>query len=176
VIFSFIFTDLFWGMLLILLGISILVKVLLGCNIPIVRIFLALLLIYGGTSLIIGTLPQYSEETILFQKADLKPQKLESTYTIALSSARLDFSSIRLKEPQKVKVTTILGNTKIKLNKSIPTELYINTAFANAKLPDDNKVSISGSYAFKMPADSTQKPLLKLEANVVLGNLEINAE
>lgn len=173
---SFIFTELFWGTLLILFGISILIKVLLGIDIPIVRIFVALILIYGGVTLVLGTLPQYSKESIIFQKASLKPKKLESMYTIALSSATLDFSSLRFKEPQEVKVTTILGSTKIKLNKSLPTEIYVNTSFANAQLPNDDKVSFSGSYPYKIPADSTQEPLLKLQANVVLGNLEISTE
>ncbi len=173
---SFFFTELFWGALLILFGISILIKVLLGIDIPIVRIFVALLLIYAGVSLVIGQLPQYSKESILFQKAELKPEKLESMYTVALSSATLDFSAIRLKKPQSVKVNTILGTTKIKLNKSLPTELLVNASFANALLPNHDKISFSGKYRYQIPPDSTETPLLKLEANVVFGNLEIITE
>ena len=68
------------------------------------------------------------------------------------------------------------SSSKIKLNKSLPTELLVNASFANALLPNHEKISFSGKYRYTIPPDSTETPLLKLEANVVFGNLEITTE
>ena len=51
---GFVFSEVFWGIFLIIIGLIIVVKVVFGINIPLMRIILALLLIYIGVSYLTG--------------------------------------------------------------------------------------------------------------------------
>jgi hypothetical protein len=169
---NFLFSEFFWGSALILFGLSLILKVLLGIDIPILRLFMGGLVIYAGLSFILGQgFSCYKKHTIIFNKSRLKPENINKL-TTAFSDTVLDLSNLNITNTETVKINTLFGQTVIKLDKTIPTEIIVNASFANATLPNNNSISF-GSLRYKTSDNLKESPRLILEASVVFGNLEI---
>lgn len=64
---NFLSSGLFWGLILVLLGLSVILKSVFHINIPLIKILLAILLIYWGITLLIGKTSHSSDDMIMFK-------------------------------------------------------------------------------------------------------------
>ena len=141
--FSFFFTELFWGGLLMLLGISMIIKTIFHIDIPIMRTALAILLIYAGFSIITGIgSNKKNRQTIAFEQETIIPEKVDNYYSIMFGKGVIDLTHVKnLDETQKVKINTLFGESIIKINPKIPTIIHVQATFGNAKFPDGTSIS-----------------------------------
>jgi len=172
---GFLFSGVFWGSMLILLGISVIIRILFNVHIPLFRIIFALILVYFGVKVLVGGSwfkPKYNN-TVLFSemKADLSSDSNE--YNIVFGKGRINLTDTALAGKNKViKVNTVFGAGEIRIRPDVPAIIRVKSAFAGARLPDGNIVSF-GEYVYKTKSYTDSGTAIRVDAAVVFGGLEI---
>ncbi len=171
--FGFLFHEVFWGVFLIILGISMVIKVLFHLNIPLFRVALAFLLIYAGISALMGGFaakPQPAND-IFFNDSRIHVVEPQAKYNIFFGKGTIDLSDANLTDTP-IEINTIFGAGIIKINPNLPVKVNLDAAFAGARTPDGNTISF-GNYSYHSPKYKAGERHLEINAHVVFGGLEL---
>jgi predicted membrane protein len=171
---GFIFSGLFWGGILILLGVSVVLNALFRVRIPFFRLFLAFLCFYIGVSVLVGPgSMRRSSDTVVFESRKMSGLVPGGKYDVVFGEGDFDFSGTELKEREnRVEVTTVFGGSEIWIDQDVPTRIEVSSAFGEARLPDRNSV-VFGSRTYESPGYRSDTNHLLIKAAVVFGDLEI---
>ncbi len=167
----------FWGIILILVGASIIFRILFG--ISIFRIVFGLLIIVIGIRVIIGHTGivhhrQHKRDVIFQEYHYTGSAKNNTEYNTIFSKTVHDLRDIELERdrPFKIEINAIFGKSEVILNKNMPVRIEANAVFAGAKMPDGNMVAFGSiNYSNNMNKDSLS--YLVIEANAIFGAVEI---
>lgn len=164
-------STLIWGVFLILLGTSMILKVLFDINIPIFKGALAIFLIYTGISMITGKGVSFNSCKIVQTETKQYKGYSKTTNNSIFGSREIDLNQMPIPEqPKIIAVNSIFGSARIKLNPEIPTLIKIESAFGNVTMPDGKNLSF-GDVVYNTHENS--EPLITLEVNAVFGHVEI---
>lgn len=172
---GFIFSEIFWGAIIVLFGLSILVNVIFHINIPIFRIFIGFIIIYFGIKVIVGG--QWSNEC----KKRTQWKEVKSThmnyqqneYNTLFGKGVIDLKTIPMgTETYNLSLNTIFAETTLKLDPAKPVKISTSAAFAGARFPDGNLISF-GDYVYKSPNFKEDQPYIFIKSSVVFGKLDI---
>lgn len=171
--------SLFWGLLLILIGLSLIIKIVFNIDFPIIKILFAFLFIYLGIKILIGrdfSIFHHDDngQTILFSEKNFSSLEDGKEYSVIFGGGKLDFRTIALPDSETVhcKINTIFGGTEIVLDQNTSVQIKANTAFAGSKMPDGNS-SVFGTINYTTDSSSMKKPKVILETNTVFGGLHV---
>ncbi|MGC8970748.1 MAG: hypothetical protein ACP5K2_00930 [bacterium] len=165
--------SIFWGILLVIIGILVILKYSLHINISIFRIILAVILIYLGISLIFGQFRVQSGSNVIFSERTIKPETLEEEYNIVFGRGYIDLTGISPSELNKsIKIATVFANTTLKIDPNMPIEIDIDCAFGSTITPDGVSISF-GDRTYRTPSVGSNQSYLKIKADTVFGVLEI---
>ena len=168
---SFVFSGLFWGAIVVLIGITIILNGVLGIRIPIIRIVFGLLLIYWGISLLIGARFGRSH-TAVFSDAEIKAISA-GKQDIIFGRGVIDLTGIVLREGiNRYEVNTVFGASVIKVDRSMPVKVVASAAFAGVKLPDGGNVAF-GESTWRSPNLKEDSTYLLVKTDVVFGGTEV---
>ena len=170
---GFLFSGIFWGVVVVLLGLSIILNVVAGVRIPFVRVFFGLLLIYWGVNLLIGARHGRSG-TAVFSDTEVKVTTA-GKQDVLFGRGVIDLTGIVLKEGvNRYEVNTVFGASIIKLDPAMPVKVVASSAFAGVKLPDGGNVAFGESTwrSANLKEDSTY---LLVKTDVVFGGTEVVA-
>lgn len=174
---GFFFTATFWGIVIVIFGLSIILKEVFHISFPIMRVLFGVLLIYFGVRVIYRGFGKHSWEggnTTVFSNSRIHYNPLEKEYNVIFSNGTLDLSTMQPPtENKKMEVNVVFGNGHVRLNDSIPTRIELSTAFAGAETPDKT-ISAFGNSTYTTPNFSESKPHLLIKASVVFGKLVID--
>ena len=172
--------GLFWGLFLILIGLAIILKVLLG-----VKLFgaiVALFLIFVGISMLVGKPWMFRagkrDRDIIFEDRTLNENPVDgSEYNVVFGRSVYDFTGITFPDDRsvRIKINTVFGNTNIKVDRNKPVRIKSDAVFGSSTMPDGNTVAV-GSVTFETDSVSTGKNHLYIDAPVVFGSLRVIAE
>jgi len=167
------FSALFWGVILILFGLSMIIKAFFGISIPVARITFALLFIYVGVKLLTahGSCTVTNTKNIVFSKEAAKGHEHCKKYNIIFGQGNIDLTTLPTTEQSAIEVNVIFGNGTLVLNASQPTAVKVNTAFGSTQLPDETAITF-GQYTYKNDLSGAQ-PQVTVDTNVVFGNLHV---
>jgi hypothetical protein len=99
---QFLFGGLFWGILLVLFGATIIVKAVFKINIPFFRIGFALLLIYFGARILFGgTGFKADRNTTMFSNTKVEYLVPGSEYNVFFGRSTIDLSDIDISSGKK---------------------------------------------------------------------------
>jgi len=91
--FGFLFSGVFWGTMLILLGISIILKVMFNISIPFFRLFFAFFFVYLGLQILIGKPPQAGDRrTVVFGERTVRADERDAEYHAVFGRGLFDLS------------------------------------------------------------------------------------
>lgn len=165
--------GIFWGLLLVIIGILVILRHVLHLNISIFRIVIAIIFIYIGISLIAGQFGTRSSSNIIFSEGTIKSEILEKEYNIVFGRGYIDLTSIAPSELNKsIKVATVFANTTLKIDHNMPIEIDADCAFGSTIMPDGTSVSF-GDRVYRTPATSSSQSYLKIKTDTVFGVLEV---
>ncbi len=169
----FIFSGVFWGAILILLGISIILRSLLNINIPFFQLLISFFFIYIGISILAGGVCwKRSPRTIVFEEREVEG-RAHDKYDVVFGRAEIDLTKVSLEKGDvKVSVNTVFGSGIIKLSSQIPAEVRVNSVFAEAKFPDGNSI-LMGKYIYRTKEIKEGENRLIVDGDVVFGSMEI---
>lgn len=167
----FVFSGVFWGLILVLLGLSMIIKIVFKIDLPIIRIVFAILLIYWGLKLLFGLSFQVKKDSdVVFNNANIEHVQAGKEYNVIFGRSNIDLRDFEFQnETSKVEINVVFGNGVIYLNPDLPAKIKIDAVFAEAKLPEKT-VSVFGDFVYKTPAYVEGEPHLKLNIDVVFGN------
>jgi predicted membrane protein len=175
---DFLFSGVFWGLLLILIGASIILKVVFNINLPVIRTIFGILLIVFGIQILFGISftrkhSSSGEKDVLFEERVLPFDPGHKEYNTIFGKSTLDLSEWNKDTGrEKIEINTIFANTRIKISDKTPLVIKSNTVFGSIFLPGQN-INAFGTYTYKSPSYKEGKPYLFLEINTVFGATEV---
>ena len=170
----FLFSGLFWGVMLVLFGISMILRAVFNLDIPIFRIIFALIIIYFGVKLLLGR-QAFKNETnySMFRSSTVTMKESGGEYDVIFGQSNIDLSNIDVSGgSKKVSVDVVFGSGHLLIDPEIPMKLNVSTVFADCKLPHRN-ISFFGDSNYKTPAYVEGENYLLLNIDVVFGNVVI---
>lgn len=175
--------SMFWGVIIIVIGLSVLLGAVFGIDVPVFRILLGLFLVYFGLKVILGAFSwdidfvrqkRSSDHESVFAEAQFQyPNRHNSKqYVTVFGSSRLDLSNATELAGQELEVISVFGNSDVILKKGTPLRVESNTVFAKAELPGKN-ISAFGQFHYSTPGLKEEEPALLLKTTAVFGSTKI---
>ena len=168
--------GLFWGLILIIIGLSIIFRIFFDINI--LRIVIAVIFILIGIKILIGRPVLHTsgrENTVFFGERRNTASPVDGMdYNTVFGKTVYDLRNLdSLPDPRtRITVNTVFGNTEIWLSPALPVKIKADAVFATASMPNGNSVAFgSTAYSSHNAADSAS--VLEIEAHVVFGALLI---
>jgi len=164
------------GILFVLIGISIILRTLLNIDLPIVKIFFAIILIYIGVRMLTGpfafTKIKSGENAVIFGESTFKSVPKDNEYKILFGHGKIDLRDIDSTEtPEKLTIYLLFGGADLYLNKDIPVKIKADAAFAKAEMPDGRTTSFGDiHYENKVPG---AEQVLYIESHIVFGEFQV---
>ena len=172
---GFLFSEIFWGLLLIVLGISAVLRSF-NINVPFFRVILAFVLIYLGISMLMGGpfVRTVEDNTVIFGELRRSGSELtENEFNVIFGSGELDLRDLDLEDTNFIEMNVVFGSGKLIISREQLAEIKISSAFGNALLPDRTSITF-GDYTYLSPnLDRGERPSLIVEGSVVFGRLEV---
>ncbi len=170
----FLFSGLFWGVMLVLFGLSMILKAAFNLDIPIFRIVFALILIYFGMKLLLGRQAFKSESNFsMFRSSNITMSENGGEYNVIFGQSNIDLSNIDISEnSKKVEVNVVFGSGNLLIDPQKPMKINISSVFADCKLPHRN-INFFGDSNYKTPSFVEGENYLKLNIDVVFGNVVV---
>jgi predicted membrane protein len=154
---DFVFSNMFWGILIILIGLSIFLK---GLNIqlPLVKVFIAIVIIMFGVKLLIGgkasikvNKHHYRHDSSVYYSGQSKE------YTMVFASGTIDLSDLPI-EAEEFEVTVVFGSALVVLPDDLNYRISPTSVFGSTALPPHKH----------NPAEKS----IEIESTAVFGRLE----
>jgi len=169
--------SLFWGLLLVVLGLSLIFRIVFNIDFPLFKIFIAFVFIFFGLKMLFGTFRTPAigtkENEVIFGEKRFNNPDTNRDYNVVFGKGVYDFRDIDLKgNRQYIKISTVFGATVIKLNQTTPVKIKVESAFAGTELPNGNS-AVFGSSVYTSPDYDPEKPNLEIKLEVVFGACEV---
>lgn len=175
--------SMIWGIIIIVIGVSVLLGAVFGINIPIIKVLFGLFLLYLGIKVLMGAFSfQFTAEKrssdfeAIFSSSQFQyPNSKDSKeYVTVFGQSTLDLVSTSLEElnAQAMKSVTVFGESVIYVKKGQPLRVTSNTVFGKSELPGKN-ISAFGKFEYQTPGLSAADPALQLDVTSIFGNTRI---
>ncbi|MFW6017038.1 MAG: hypothetical protein ACOCRK_11420 [bacterium] len=168
------FTSYFWGVLLIILGISALLKAL-NINIPLFRTFIALIFIYIGISLLLGHnfYINVDDNFTLFSENHYDLLTAENReINVLFGSGIVDISNMELNdESVDIELNTIFASSELRLSRDNPIRIDASSVFASVTMPNGNSISF-GEHQYNS-GDHEAQGVINLDLSAVFGSIDV---
>ncbi|MBN8217101.1 MAG: hypothetical protein J0L75_10710 [Spirochaetes bacterium] len=172
----FLFSGVFWGCFLLLIGVAVLLKAVFHIDLPVFSILWGLLLIAIGVSLVLGGRfvgkGLRSESAIVFGSGDLAWESGIREYSMVFSSGRTDLEKA-VESDRVPRLNAVFARHEILLSPKTDALLVLHTAFGAATLPDGSEAAHFGVTTWRTKPGAKGAPKVRLEINTVFGQTEI---
>jgi predicted membrane protein len=171
-------TGIFWAIVFILIGLSLIVKIVFNIDFSIFRVLIAFFFIYLGIRLFIGKdffmFHNKEEGSVIFSQQTISGVEDRKEYNVIFGGGKIDLSNMSIPDSQDVhiKLNTIFGGTQVLLNPEIPTRIESQTVFGGTKMPDGSTAAF-GSMQYISDSAKISKPRFFIDANTVFGGIQI---
>ena len=169
------------GVIIILVGLSVLLGAVFGINLPVMKILLALFFIYLGVKILIGPMDwkmdaekrSTDHEAVFSQSRFQYPNSKEAKeYVTVFGSSVFDLSEVPDLIGKKIEAVTVFGDSKIFVKKGTPLRIETNTVFAKSEIPGKN-ISAMGKFNYQTPGLNDTDPALELKVTSVFGQSQV---
>ncbi|MFO7895760.1 MAG: hypothetical protein R6U84_02365 [Candidatus Cloacimonadales bacterium] len=166
--------NIFWGIILVLLGVSLILKAVFHIHLPLVRIAFAILIIWWGVKMLFGNFGSESDDNnVIFQNEKIMTDDGDADYNVIFGTGIVDLRSINLADGSKtVKVSAVFGGARILTNPETPMITNISVAFGEGRTPE-GMVSFLGDRKYANSAYVKGENVLRLKADAVFGSIRV---
>jgi len=171
-------TGLLLGIILILIGLGIVLKVIFHIDIPVFKIILACFFIYLGIRILVGSSWGCHFHTgrhdAVFSETNFSGTSIDRRdYNAVFGKVRLDLRNVVLTEKEtKIEVNAVFGGAEIILNKETPVKIKASAVFGGVRLPDGNAGGFGTSW-YESDSVKTADKYLYIDINAVFGGVEV---
>ena len=174
---DFMFTKMFWGVLIMLLGLYVILNSVFKIQFPLFKVLLACFLIFIGFRMLFSifsgnTNSNRSEGHAIFNDTQQKVATLadNSKYETVFGSQKIDLQEATFATTRsQISFSCVFGSQVIKLPKNANVRVKASAVFGSVNLPNGGKVSF-GDYTYTN-AKNELAPTLDIDADCVFGNI-----
>jgi hypothetical protein len=168
------------GTIIVVVGLSVILGAVFGINIPIFKILFGLFFVYLGVKIIFGSFSVdidaktvASDHQAIFSKSIFTyPNRSErNEYATVFGASTLDLSDVSELIDKKIEISTVFGETLVKIRKGVPLRVRTKTLMGQTALPGKN-ISAMGTFDYVSPGVSSSDAALSVDTNVVFGSLK----
>jgi hypothetical protein len=165
------------GLLIVLAGLSIVLRAWFHIDLPLFRTAAGLVLLFLGARLLLhawfpqrmGPMPM---DRIGSRFEPHQPVSGALKYDVLFSEGLVDLTKLPpLERDLRVEVNVVFGMAKILLDPSVPYELEASAAFGEVRMPDQHAISFGGRQ-YQSPAPVTG-PRLRLKVSAVFASCAV---
>ncbi len=175
---TFLFSGVFWGIVVILWGISIILNAVFQVHIPIFRILVAIFFVYLGIMILTGgfRVGKADRNTVIFGEGEMNSQSGDKSreFSVIFGKATTVITPGQADANAKFKVNAIFGEHVVVLDPKTPARIRANSAFGSVVLPDGSATTF-GNNAYESASYKNAKNAVEIEANAVFGALRVTA-
>ena len=171
--------GIFFGIVIILIGISILIKVVFKIDFPVFKILFGLFLIYLGAKFLLGSFGflgfSSGDSNAVFSEINIEGNVDDKReYNAVFGKANIDLRGIVLtKKVTTIEVNAVFGGCNILLDNDTPVRIKAEAVFGGINLPEGGSGGFGNSSYKSKNFDETQN-YLYIKANAVFGGIKIN--
>jgi len=165
-------TGVFWGIIIILFGINILLKTIFNINIPFFRILVGILIILFGISFILGSKASIKNHTSVFNSVKFDTSEIKSNYETIFGNSIIDLSKLSdVNELKKtIKINNVFSNTIIYVSPEINLNIKGSSVFGMISFPDLNNIYFGSTSKI---IDKNSDNILNIDIDNVFGRVSI---
>ena len=171
---NFLSSGVFWGAVIVIFGLSLILREVFHINFPLLRVLFGLILIYWGVRVIADgfTNRTRTHQAVLSNDA-VTYDGWQHEYNTMFGNSTVDFFKIDSPtEDKRCEVNAIFGQTTIIVNDNIPMKIKMDAAFGQVAAPGKS-VAGFGEAVYTTSAYSPDKPAIHLKADAVFGRIAI---
>ncbi len=166
----------FWGVLLIVVGVWFLVRRFIPFQIPLFRVIIAVIFVYIGIRVLVrGPMPAlHDRNTMVFSESSLQWSPSHGRdYNVIFSSGNVDLSGVQLAGSNiRTEVNVVFGSGTLRLNPAMPVRVNMSSAFGTVEAPGGRSIAF-GDTVYTTPSYKDGAPALEVHATAVFGRLTI---
>jgi len=164
----------FWGTLLIVLGVWFILRRALPVHIPVIRIVIAVLLVYAGVRILARGPVTPEGNTAVFSESVMRYAPQEGReYNLIFSRGSVDLSDAHPGgQTIHAEVNVIFGSGRLRISASDPVRVAMSSAFGSVESPSGRSVAF-GDTIYTTPSYREGAPALEVHATAVFGRLSI---
>jgi predicted membrane protein len=166
--------GIFWGALLIVLGVWFLVRRYVPVHIPVIRIIIAALFVYAGIRVLVMGPSFRDRNTAVFSDSAMRysPERGRD-YNLVFSSGTIDLSDASAVEKDtRVQVNVVFGSGILRIDPDRPVRVDMTSAFGTVDAPNGRSVAF-GDTVYTTPSYKEGTPALHVHASAVFGRIVI---
>jgi len=170
----------FWGALLIFIGVALVIKVIFNIDFPVFKILVAGFFIFVGIWILFGSFGRFQIKSgpndVLFAERHYHAPFDQPEYNVVFGKGVFDFTGVDLSQgPKNVKIGTVFGGSVIRISRDMPVEITADAVFAGAELPGGN-TAVFGSASYVTDSFNVDSAHLKIKLDVIFGGAEVKVE
>jgi predicted membrane protein len=172
---SILFRETFWGALIVLAGILLIVRNVFKIDLPVMGIIFPIIIITVGISLLTGArmTPQSSRHTMFNEGTYEAASGENSKYSVVFGKGVYDLRNIKpVDKDIHVDVSTVFGGAEIIVDRNTPLIVDGASVFGAVEFPNKESVSF-GDRTYKSSGYVEGSPAIRVHAKVVFGGIEI---
>ena len=166
--------GIFWGVLLIALGVWFLVRHYVPVHIPVIRIIVAVLLVYIGIRVLVHGPFIHERNTMVFGQSTMQFSPDHGRdYNVIFSNGTIDLSQVTVSSTDvRAQVNVVFGSGELRLNPAVPARVSMSSAFGTVEAPGGRSIAF-GDTVYTTASYKEGAPALKIHATAVFGRLLI---
>lgn len=172
----FAFSSFFWGFFFILLGISLILKIIFKMRINIIKLFIAVLVISIGVKLFLKSVsPKVLSNTVILETKHFSTDNFSPNYFILFGKGELNLNNYAFskKKINRIKILNFGGKFNLNYNINYPIEIKVNNLFSFSQLTEQN-INILGKASDKTSSYDPLMEHLDIEITVIFGKVTLN--
>lgn len=156
---SFFFGGMFWGILLILWGASLILKTF-GLNLPLAKLFIAVAIILFGIKLLVGSrINIFNSGSTKARTASYYRSNSTGEYTFVFSGGTVDLTDLD-PNSKDLEITVVFGNADVLLPRHLNFDFEPTTVFGQTILPAKGEMKAGDN------------PAIRIESTAVFGKIQ----
>ena len=173
--------DIFWGIVLILIGFSIVANHFFHMSIPVFSIILAIVLISVGLSIIFGgsagfAWHHHDWDGFGYRIFNYEPDSGDKVYNLKFKGATIDLNAVSLSKGNvRIDINGSFGGGVVFLNPDIPTRINADISFGGVTFPDGSAVGF-GHGRYESPGFKPDSPHLFINVDASFGGLRFTTD
>jgi hypothetical protein len=166
--------GIFWGALLIILGVWFIVRRSVPVHIPVIRIIVAVLFVYVGIRILVRGPENTDRTTAVFSESSMSYSPDRSReYNLIFSNGSVDLTkAVPSGASIHAQVNVIFGSGTLRVNPALPVRVNMSSAFGTVESPNGTSVAF-GDMVYTSPSYREGTPALEIRATAVFGRLTI---
>jgi len=160
------FGGLFWGILISLIGLSIVLKYAFNIDLHLIRVFFGIVIILFGLKIIIG----YNVKHNIKTHRNVNYYHGSKECTIVFSNGTIDLSKYIDEQKTPREITVVFGNATVIVPDTMNLEITSTTVFGSTILPDRSYAGF-GEDTYSI-INNPGAQVHKIETTTVFGKLE----